>query len=123
MVLRFPAPSSLNFLAGLFAGAGINMLTSLSNGTPDGISPQKIAIDSALWVIAAAFLTWSAQLLECAGHHADRLSGNRMNKVEIEEIRQATLRPVLARTLFALGMTALSVALAVLLLPGLIHFG
>ncbi|PZG13159.1 hypothetical protein C1I95_24300 [Micromonospora craterilacus] len=121
MSIAIPSPSALNFLAGLFAGAGINMLTSVSTGPPDPeISTLKVALDSALWVIAAAFLTWAAHLLEAAEREADLYIAKKFNEAEKKELRQEYRSRALRRARLPLVLTGLSLVSAVLLLPGLI---
>jgi hypothetical protein len=55
--------SLLNFLAGLFAGAGINLLTSLATAPPDAPT-TAIEIDAAVWIGAAAATTAWAYVSE-----------------------------------------------------------
>ena len=49
-----PASSSLDFLAGICAGAGINVITLVAAGPAGPVPPARIALDAALWVLAAA---------------------------------------------------------------------
>ncbi|MEU7757056.1 hypothetical protein AB0B57_31490 [Micromonospora sp. NPDC049101] len=123
MSIAVPAPSTLNFLAGLFAGAGINMLTSVSTG-PAGtdVSTGKIALDSALWVVAAGFLTWAAHLFQAAERDADLYIDRDFSEPEKQEIRQEYLRRALRRARLPLVMTVLALVCAVLLLPGFIRW-
>ncbi|MDG4782566.1 hypothetical protein O7614_23175 [Micromonospora sp. WMMD961] len=123
MSIAVPAPSTLNFLAGLFAGAGINMLTSVSTGPADpGVSTGKVALDSALWVVAAAFLTWAAHLFQAAERDADLYIDRDFSEPEKQEIRQEYLRRALRRARLPLMMTVLALVCAVLLLPGFIRW-
>ncbi|MEV6813380.1 hypothetical protein [Micromonospora sp. NPDC051296] len=123
MSIAIPSPSALNFLAGLFAGAGINMLTSVSTGPPDPeISTVKVALDSALWVIAAAFTTWAAHLFQAAEREADLYIDRDFGEAEKKQIREDHLRRALRRARLPLVLTGLSLVGAVLLLPGLISW-
>ncbi|MFG1777557.1 hypothetical protein ACGFIG_14130 [Micromonospora sp. NPDC049048] len=123
MTAAVPAPSTLNFLAGLFAGAGINMLTSVSTSPPDtDVSTGKVALDAALWVVAAGFLTWAAHLFQAAERDADLYIDRDFSEPEKQEIRQEYLRGALRRARFPLVMTLLSLVGAVLLLPGFIRW-
>ncbi|MER5456039.1 MULTISPECIES: hypothetical protein [unclassified Micromonospora] len=123
MSLPIPAPSTLNFLAGLFAGAGINMLTSVSTGPPDpAISTAKVALDSALWVIAAGLTTWAAHLLQTAEREAELEIDRDFSPAERSEVREVHLRKALRGARLPLGLTLLSLVGAVLLLPGLISW-
>jgi hypothetical protein len=54
--------SLLNFLSGLTAGAGINMLTSLEGGSTAG--KGAIILDSVLWIVVAVALAYAAHLSE-----------------------------------------------------------
>jgi hypothetical protein len=118
-----PAPSSLNFLAGLFAGAGINMLTSVSTGPPGGTSTAKVGLDSFLWVFAAGFLTWAARILENAERDAQLVFvGHRITEEEKREILESYRRKAGPRVQLAIGLTVVSVVAAILLLPGLISW-
>jgi hypothetical protein len=118
----FPSPSSLNFLAGLFAGAGINMLTSVSTGPPNIPPATKLFLDSALWVIAAGFLTWAARALENAERDADLYINRDFTEKEKREIRHEYVKAAIPRALPAFTLTLVSVVAAILLLPGLIQW-
>jgi hypothetical protein len=117
-----PSPSPLNFFAGLFAGAGINMLTSVSSGEPGQPSNLKLGVDSFLWVLAAGFLTWAAHILEDAEREATLYIDRNMSENEKRDIRQAQLRRATPKAVKAIVLTGLSVVAAVILLPGLIDW-
>jgi hypothetical protein len=117
-----PSPSPLNFFAGLFAGAGINMLTSVSSGDPGQPSSLKLGIDSFLWVLAAGFLTWAAHILEEAEREAALYIDRGMSDHERREIRQANLKQAAPKAVWAIALTGLSVLAAIFLLPGLIDW-
>ena len=121
LISALPSPSMLNFLAGLFAGAGINMLTSVATGPPGNISTAKIALDSVLWVVAAGFLTWAARILETADQGAERrISGLKITEEEKQDIIEEYRKTARRRVELAIVLTLLSVLAAVLLMPGLI---
>jgi hypothetical protein len=111
-------PSLLNFMSGLAAGAGINLLTSIS-GTPN---PQKwpIVVDSGVWVIAAACMAYAAHLMETADREAALVIDNTLTKRE----RSAVLRDEESRVRgpyrVSLGLSLVFLILAVLLIPGLL---
>jgi hypothetical protein len=118
-----PGPSSLNFLGGLSAGTGINMLTSVSTGLPDNVSAAMIGLDSLLWVVAAGFLTWAARILEDAEREAQLiLIGRRITDEERQEIWAGYRTTAGRRALPAFVLAILSAIVAVLLLPGLISW-
>jgi hypothetical protein len=118
-----PAPSSLNFLAGIFAGAGINLITSVSTGPEPDISTTKIALDSLLWVLAAGCTTWAAQVLQHAERDADLYIDRDFSDTEKREIREQYLREALSKAKTPLILTALSLTGAILLLPRFIQWG
>jgi hypothetical protein len=120
--LTLPAPSALNFLAGMFAGAGINMLTSVSTGPPGGVPTAKIALDSALWVFAAGFLTWAAQVIEHDERDADLFIDRDFSEREKKDIREEYRRRASRRARLPIGLTMLALVAAVLMLPGLIQW-
>ena len=113
-------PGSLTFLAGLSAGAGINMLTSVATDPDAGTT--RIVLDSVLWVIAAALLTAMATVKSRAQSDADRATNPDLSAAENDGARDeifAATRPRLR----LLG-TAAAVALlaAALFVPHLIDW-
>jgi hypothetical protein len=123
MSVGMPAPSSLNFLAGIFAGAGINLITSVATGPEGPVSTGKVAVDAVLWGLAAAFLTWAAQVLQHGERDADLYIDRDFSDAEKLEIREQYLRAALRRARLPLVLTLLSFVAAVLLLPRVIHWG
>ncbi|GAA2344279.1 hypothetical protein [Dactylosporangium salmoneum] len=120
--MSLPAPSSLNFLAGIFAGAGINLITSVATGPDGGISTAKISLDSLLWVVAAGLLTWAAQVVQHGERDADLHIDPDFSDVEKREIRERYMGEALRRARVPLVLTAVSVVFAVLLLPNFIKW-
>lgn len=74
-------PSLLNFIAGLLAGAGINLLTSVATG-PTAASDQKIVIDSIIWVLSAIFAAYAAHVAEGAERRAELRITDRLSAAE-----------------------------------------
>lgn len=72
---RLLPASLLNFLAGLLAGAGLNLLTALETG-PTKAPEHAIVIDSLAWIGAAVFAASAAHVAGTAEQHAS-LSMNR----------------------------------------------
>ncbi|GIM97369.1 hypothetical protein [Paractinoplanes toevensis] len=115
MRAALPASSSLNFLAGIFAGAGINLITSVATGPEAEVSSTKIALDSVLWVAAAACLTWAAQVVQRGERDADVEVQGRLTQEEKEEIRDHLERrswrrarlPIILTVVFVIGSVAL----------------
>jgi hypothetical protein len=118
-----PASSSLNFLAGIFAGAGINLITSVATGPEGGVSTLAIGLDSALWVLAAAFLTWAAQVLQHGERDADLLIAADFTERERREVRELQTRRSLRQARLPLILTMVSVLGALAGLPRFIHWG
>ena len=117
-----PAPSSLNFLAGIFAGAGINLITTVATGPAPDVSTGAVDIDSLLWVLAAAFLTWAAQVLQHGERDADLYVDRNFSEAEKREIREQYLRSALRKARLPLVLTTLSLLGAIALLPRFIQW-
>lgn len=107
----------MNFLAGIFAGAGINMITSVATAPEGGVSTAKIALDSALWVLVAAFLTWAAQLLQSGERDADLQIAPGFSPGERHEVRELYRMKSLQAVRLPLGLTVISLLAAIALLP------
>jgi hypothetical protein len=122
MSLVLPASSSLNFLAGIFAGAGINLITSVATGPEADMSTGKIALDALLWVLAAAFLTWAAQVVQHGERDADLHIDRDFSEPEKVEIREQHRRKAMKKARMPLLLTVVSLLAAFLLLPRLIQW-
>src|SRR4051812_5745910 len=114
MSVSLPAPSSLNFLAGIFAGAGINLITSVATGPDGGISTLKISIDALLWVLAAGFLTWVAQIVQHGERDADLYIDRDFSDTEKREIRERYMGGAVRRSRLPLALTVIAVVSALL---------
>lgn len=112
----------MNFLAGIFAAAGINMITSVATGPEDGVSPVSIALDSAFWVLAAALLTWAAQLLQSGERDADLQIAADFSAGERREVRELYRMKSLQAVQLPLGLTVVSLLAAIALLPRFIRW-
>ncbi len=113
----------MNFLAGLFAGAGINMITSVAT-SPDSDAPAlTIGLDSATWVLAAGFLTWAAQVLQSSERDADLQIAPDFSPRERQQVRDLYRQESLRAVRIPLGLTLISLVAAIALLPGLIRWG
>lgn len=121
MLNWLPGSSSLNFLAGIFAGAGINMITSVATGPAGGVSTLKIAFDSVSWVLAAGFLTWAAQLLQAGEREADLQITRTFSPAERRQTRELHRRQSLQAVRLPILLTAISLVAAVALLPRFIR--
>jgi hypothetical protein len=109
-------PSLLNFSAGILAGAGINMLTSVATG-PTTVSTSAIIGDSVVWVIAAIFVAAAASIAESAERKADLVITERLSPAEKEAVHRNEAVQVAMKfwILVALGVTF--VVLAASLIP------
>jgi hypothetical protein len=114
-----PPPSALNFLAGLFAGAGINMLTSVTTGPVD-IPRAAIVGDAAMWVLAAAAATWLAHLVSEMNHEIDRQLQDDFDAEEEAGVHRSVRAAMSGRLRLATAATIVAAALGVLLLPNLL---
>ncbi|GIE99679.1 hypothetical protein Ari01nite_71440 [Paractinoplanes rishiriensis] len=115
---RFPAPGTLNFLAGLLAGAGINLLTSAAVGDGGGLGIH-IVLDSVAWVSGAALLTSAATMLGNADRQAALLITPEFNDMERRQIRTLEINRVARPVRWLLLGAFACVAVAVALLPQL----
>ena len=122
MKVVLPASSSLNFLAGIFAGAGINLITSVATGPEGAVVTSEVAADSALWVLAAAFVTWAAQVLQHGERDADLETSPTFSPEERTEIRQKHERISWKRAKLPILLTVISLIGSVALLPRFIHW-
>jgi hypothetical protein len=108
----------LNFVAGLFAGAGINLLTTVATAPP-GTAASGIVVDSALWVVTAGTATWLGHVeagvdAAVADRTSPRLSLQERNSVR-DHVRA---EPAIRRRLWlATAATGVSLVLSLLLLP------
>ena len=122
IVSRLPSPTALTFLSGLFAGAGINMLTSTATGE-SSTSAGSVAFDAVAWVAAAAFLSWVAHRLDAVQRQAAFYI---MDPNLSPAVKQAELDKQLGRiapaTTVLLALTVVCLVAAVLLLPGFIDW-
>jgi hypothetical protein len=108
--------SAMNFLAGILAGAAINLLTSVATG-PTDTSTLAIVIDAVAWLLAAIAAAWYAHLSETYSREVDRRLTPELSLVEANGVRR-TVRTEKARRLWlAATSTVLASILAVLLLP------
>lgn len=118
LILRLPSPTALTFLAGLFAGAGINMLTSTATGE-SGATAKAVALDAIAWVTAAAFLTTAAHQLDIAEREAGfHIMDANLSADEKRAERNHYFDKIAGVTAALIGLTLLSVLAAILLLPG-----
>ena len=109
---------ALDFLSGLAAGAGINLLTSTS-GAASG-SKRQTVIDAVLWMATAALVSYCARLVARAELIAARHIDSLLTGDEVQTIRHDELAQILPRFVFFMSLGSLALIAAVLLIPGLI---
>jgi hypothetical protein len=109
--------SLLNFLSGLAAGAGINLLTSIEGGST--ASPHRIIVDSAFWVIVAAGLAYAAHLAETVERGVSLVIDGNLSEAERREVYAAQAGQVRFRYRLILGISGVLTILSIVLIPGL----
>jgi hypothetical protein len=109
--------SLLNFLSGLAAGAGINLLTSITGGSTE--SHTEIVIDSFIWIAVAVFLAYAAHLSEATERDAALVIDSNLSHQEKRVIFKDQASRVRWRYRAALGLGAISTIGAIGLIPGL----
>ncbi|GAA4606670.1 hypothetical protein BJY16_005945 [Actinoplanes octamycinicus] len=110
-----PSPSMLNFLAGLLAGTGINLLTS--SAVDDKGLGDLVVVDSVAWVAAAAALTGMATLLQNA--ERDAVPIREPDEDERRELQQIMVERVARRVVALAAAAVVALGVAVALLPHL----
>jgi hypothetical protein len=109
------ASSFLNFLAALYASAGINLLTS------GGVSLSgPIIIDAAVWVFASVFQAWAAHLSERAEREASLIIDRHLTVEERRLVFKEESAKVSRQYWILTALTAVSVIVAILLVPGIL---
>ena len=116
LIYHVPSPTTLTFFAGLFAGAGINILTSAATEQFPSPMRQVAVSDAVLWVVAAGFLVAAAQRLEAAEREAARYADPHLGPAERHEVRKSMIDRVAGSTAVLFGLAVLSLIAAVLLL-------
>jgi len=123
--MRFPLPaaSSLNFVAGILAGAGINLVTTAAIAGTANVSTAAVAVDAVSWVLAAAFLYWAAQTIQRGEREADRDIGprGRLTDDEARQIRDHHERRAWRRARLPMALTVVALAGALAVLPSVVR--
>ncbi|MBR7832867.1 hypothetical protein KDL01_06315 [Actinospica durhamensis] len=109
--------SLLNFLSGLTAGAGINLLTSIEGGS--NASHSEIMVDSAVWVVVAIFLAYAAHLTEAVEKEASLVIDGSLTPDEKRQVHEAHAASVRWRYRISLIVSGALSVLAILLIPGI----
>ncbi|AGL18794.1 hypothetical protein [Actinoplanes sp. N902-109] len=113
---RLPTATLLNFLAGLLAGTGINLLTSSAVGDAGGLRAVTVA-DSVAWVLSAGLLTVAATALQNSELAAALYIKPDFDEEEQRATRMVKRHPIARRSvLLTTGAVAMAL-LAFALLP------
>jgi len=115
---RLLPPALLNFVSGLLAGAGINLLTGVATG-PATVSTRAIIIDSVVWVVAAVFAAGAAHVAEGAERKADLAITERFTAKEKQAIMSSAAAEVAVSFWIQAAFGAVFVVLAVGLIPSI----
>lgn len=108
------ASSFLNFLAALYASAGINLLTSggVNLSTP-------IVLDAALWVLASVFQAWAAHTSERAEREVNLVISPHLTPDERRLVVKAETAKLAPQYWRLTAATAVLLVASVLLVPGI----
>lgn len=111
--------SLLNFLSGLTAGAGINMLTSLEGGST--ATRGAIISDSVLWILVAVVLAYAAHLSEQVEKEAALVIDGNLSTEEKRIIYKDEASRVARGYRLSLWLSGVLTLAAAVLIPGLWH--
>jgi len=109
--------SLLNFLSGLAAGAGINMLTSVEGGS--NASHLSIIADSVLWILVAVALAYAAHLSDTVEKEAALVIDGNLSAEERKVIYQDEASRVIGRYNASFRLGVVLTAVAAVFIPGL----
>ncbi|MEY9931320.1 hypothetical protein ABH926_005969 [Catenulispora sp. GP43] len=111
-------PSLLNFLAGLAAGAGINLLTSIEGGShfPRG----QVVVDSGLWILDAMLLAYAAHLAETVEREAALAFDNTLSAEEKRDIMRDEVDKRRLRYHGSIVLGVVGMVVSMVLVPGIL---
>jgi hypothetical protein len=109
--------SLLNFLAGLFAGAGLNLITQAQTGP---LTQPKWAVftDSVPWIVASIFTAWAGHLVAEAERESDLKIREGLTDVERRAIVLAEQRKVRLKYRRLMAAAFVGFTMALVLTPG-----
>lgn len=107
-----PSPSLLNFLSGVFAGTGINIVTTAAVGGSTA-SAFRLVSAATPWVALAAICAFGAAIAEKAQRESDLLITSALTPEERQEIVGTAARRIRRKVLYllALAITVFSAAM------------
>lgn len=116
-----PPSALLNFIAGVFAAASVNILTTAVTGST--LPLPQIGYAAAAWLVAAGATAIAAAVAESARQEAQLLITNRLDRHERREVYRESARQVRGRfsllAAVALAAVAAAVPLTISLAPSL----
>ncbi|MFL6113147.1 MAG: hypothetical protein ACJ786_17580 [Catenulispora sp.] len=114
--------SLLNFLSGLFAGAGLNLITQAQTGP---LTQPKWAVfaDSVPWVAASIFTAWAGHIVSQSERESELKIREGLTDVERRAIVLAEQRKVQAKYRLLMVAAIFGFAMALLLTPGFLVEG
>jgi hypothetical protein len=119
LAIRLLPSSSLNFLSGLLAGAGINLLTGIVGGSSGTNYIPQIEEDSAVWVLASILAAAAAHIAEQADQKANLAITPDMSRQLKETIIRDEVEQVALKFWIIVGLALIATLAGILLVPGL----
>jgi hypothetical protein len=110
----------LNFVAGLAAGAGINLLTSIEGGST--AQHHEIVIDSIMWLASAMCLAYAAHLTEGVEGEAALVIDSTLTQDEKRVVLKDEAFRIRWRYRLTMTSSAITTIAASVLTPGLLHY-
>lgn len=109
--------SLLNFLSGLFAGAGLNLITQAQTG-PLTQPKWTVLLDSVPWIATSVFQAWAGHIVQGAESEAELLYTAGLTTEERQAIARGEKRKVAQRYKVLMLTSLVTFALALTLTPG-----
>lgn len=114
--------SLLNFLAGLFAGAGLNLITQAQTG-PLTQPKWSVFTDSIPWILASVFTAWAGHIVAETERESDLKVREGLTDVERRAIVLSEQRKVRVKYRRLMVASFVGFALALILTPGFLIGG
>ena len=114
--------SLLNFLSGLFAGAGLNLITQAQTG-PLTQPKWAVLVDAVPWIAASVFTAWAGHLVAGAERESELKITAGLTDAERHAVTNAEKRKVQRNYRILIAAAAASFAGALVLTPGFLIGG
>lgn len=111
--------SLLNFLSGLFAGAGLNLITQAQTG-PLTQPSWTVFLDSAPWIASSVFQAWAGHLVQGAERESELKIKDELTDAERRAVLRAEQRKVQGKYRLLMVLSAVTFVAALVLTPGLL---